>query len=229
MGLYRWVSFAAVFALCASPAAAQYKPRPLDDPATGEKYHIEAAGDLWFPSADVRIASESLGIVGSNIDFKRDLGLTDKRMSAVQIVLRPAKSHKFRFEYIPITYTSSATLSTNIIFNGIRYTIGLPVNSSLEWKAYRFGYEYDFITKNRGFAGFILEAKYTDVRVELDSPFAAEFAHAARADSGARRHRPLLRGAEHLDHRRSDRVQDPRQHRQSGTTRTLSTSTSTAR
>jgi hypothetical protein len=178
MRLCRWVSFATVFALLASPAAAQYKPRPLDDPATGEKYHIEAAADLWFPTADVRIASESLGIVGSNIDFKRDLGLTDKRMSAVQIVLRPAKRHKFRFEYIPITYSSSATLSTNLVFNGIRYTIGLPVNSSLEWKAYRFGYEYDFITKNRGFAGFIMEAKYTDVRVELDSPFAAEFAHA---------------------------------------------------
>ena len=34
--------------------------------------------------------------------------------------------------------TSSSTAS------GIR--VGLPVNSTLDWKAYRFGYEYDFIT-----------------------------------------------------------------------------------
>ena len=168
MRLYTWVSLAAVLVLCASQADAQYKPRPLNDPATGEKYHIEAAADLWFPTADMTVASESLGIPGSTIDFKRDLGLQDQHLPAVQIILRPARSHKFRFEYIPIQYNSTATLNTNIVFNGIRYTVGLPVNSTLDWKAYRFGYEYDFITKNRGFAGFIMEAKYTDVRVELD-------------------------------------------------------------
>jgi hypothetical protein len=182
MRLYRWVSFAAAFALLASPATAQYRPRPLNDPATGEKYHIEAGADLWFPTADITVASSGSGALsglnGSTIDFKRDLGLQDKHLPAVRIVLRPATRHKFRFQYIPISYSSSATLNTDIIFNGIRYTVGLPVNSTLEWKAYRFGYEYDFITKNRGFAGFIMEAKYTDVRVELDSPFAAEFAHA---------------------------------------------------
>jgi hypothetical protein len=178
MRLYIWVSFAAVLVLLASPAEAQYKPRPLNDPATGEKYHIEAAANLWFPTADMTVSSESLGIPGSTIDFKRDLGLQDQHLPAVQIILRPAKSHKFRFEYIPINYNQTATLNRNIVFNGIRYTVGLPVNSTLDWKAYRFSYEYDFITKNRGFVGFIMEAKYTDVRVELDSPFAAEFAHA---------------------------------------------------
>ena len=44
------------------------------------------------------------------------------------------------------------------------------MNSTLLWKAYRFGYEYNFITKNRGFAGFILEAKYTDVAATLTMP-----------------------------------------------------------
>ena len=71
------------------------------------------------------------------------------------------------------------------MFNGIKYKVGLPVTSSLDWKAYRFGYEYDFISRNRGFAGLILEAKYTDVRVQLDTPPSTlapagltEFAHA---------------------------------------------------
>ena len=40
------------------------------------------------------------------------------------------------------------------------------------------GYEYDFVTKNRGFAGLILEAKYTDVTVNLAAPLVGtEFAH----------------------------------------------------
>jgi len=41
------------------------------------------------------------------------------------------------------------------------------VSSSLERKAYRFGYEFDFITKNRWYLGFIIEAKYTDILATL--------------------------------------------------------------
>src|SRR5262249_6770011 len=67
-----------------------------------------------------------------------------------------------------------------IVFNGQRYRIGIPVTSTLDWKAYRFGYEFDFVRKNWGFAGFILEAKYTDVNVQLaaTSIGLTEFAHA---------------------------------------------------
>ena len=95
-------------------------------------------------------------------------------------MLRPARKHKFRFQYIPIKYDQTATLTRDIVFNGQRYTVGLPVNSSLDWKAYRFGYEYDFLAKNRGFAGFMLDAKYTDVRADARAPvFASEFVHVA--------------------------------------------------
>ncbi len=174
----RWAVLAAVLALVASPAQAQYKPRTISTPATGEKWHIEAGADYWFPTAEMTVSSESLGIQGSQIDFKRDLGLTDQRFPAMQLQLRPARSHKFRLQYIPVNYTQTATLSQAIVFNGIRYRIGLPVNSILDWKTYQIGYEYDFVVKDSGFAGFILEAKYTDVQVSLASPIASEFAHA---------------------------------------------------
>src|SRR5262249_28488016 len=95
-----------------------------------------------------------------------------------QVTLRPAAAHKFRFQYVPIKYDGSAVLQQDIVFNSIRYRIGLPINSSLDWRAYRFGYEYDFIRKNRGFGGFIMEAKYTDVRVTLASPLQSDFAQA---------------------------------------------------
>jgi len=169
------------FLLClAVPARAQYKPRPLNDPATGEQYHIEVGAGFWTPSAEMSVSSESLGIVGTTIDFKKDLGLTDQRFRAFQLILRPAKRHKFRAQAIPIKYDATNTLTRELVFNGIKYKVGLPVNSSLDWKAYRFGYEYDFVSRNRGFAGLILEAKYTDVRVQLDTPLAglSEFAHA---------------------------------------------------
>ena len=71
------------------------------------------------------------------------------------------------------------TLRKRIVFNGIGYGISLPVKSELYWKAYRFAYEFDFISNDRGFAGFVVDAKYTDVRILLDaSPVATEFARA---------------------------------------------------
>ena len=169
---------AAAFFFLAVPARAQYKPRPLNDPATGESYHIEAAADMWYPSITATVASEALGIEGSQINLKRDLGVVDKRMSALALVLRPASRHKFRFEYLPIKYDASSTLNQDVIFNGIRYRVGLPVNTMFDWKTYSFGYEFDFVEKNWGFVGFILEAKYTDVQVSLASPIESQFARA---------------------------------------------------
>jgi hypothetical protein len=169
---------AAAFFFLAVPARAQYKPKPLNDPATGESYHIEAAADMWYPSITATVSSEALGIAGSQIDLKRDLGVVDKRMSALALVLRPASRHKFRFEYLPIKYDAASTLNQDVIFNGIRYRVGLPVNTMVDWKTYSFGYEFDFVQKNWGFVGFILEAKYTDVQVSLASPIESQFARA---------------------------------------------------
>jgi len=165
---------AAVVLASAAPAHAQYKPRPLNDPATGETFHIEAAASFWSPSADLTVASGGSGalsgIVGTEINAKRDLGFTDKRLPAFELFLRPASAHKFRLQYVPIKFEATNTVTRDIVFNGQRYRVGIPVNSTLEWRAARFGYEYDFIRKNRGFGGFILEAKYTDVQVQLASP-----------------------------------------------------------
>jgi hypothetical protein len=178
--LYISAGLAATLLLLAVPAHAQFKPRPFNDPATGESYHIEAAADMWYPSITATIASEGLGIPGSQIDIKRDLGVLDKRMSAVDLVLRPAARHKFRFQYLPIKYEASSTVNQDIIFNGIRYRLGVPVNSMLDWKTYSLGYEFDFVEKKWGFVGFILEAKFTDVKVSLNSPLMSEpqFTHA---------------------------------------------------
>jgi hypothetical protein len=177
----RWCAlgaFLVCFALLPTSARAQFQPRPLADPATGERYHIEAAAGFWFPSADITVASQALGIVGSTVYFKKDLGLTDQYFPEVHLELRPASRHKFRLQYIPIKYEQSGVLTREIVFNGQLYRVGLPVNSTLDWKAYRFGYEYDFISRDRGFGGFVLDFKYTDVTATLASPLVNEFTKA---------------------------------------------------
>jgi hypothetical protein len=169
--------------LAASPAAAQYGARPIgSDLATGEKYHVEVSGSLWNPTPDIIISSESLGIIGDHVNFVTDLGIEKTTFKQLKVVLRPATKHKFRFEYTPITFTASKTLQRSFVFNGQRYTVGLPVTSELKWKAYRFTYEWDFLYRDRGFVGLLLETKYTDVNATLSATFAGiadtEFAEA---------------------------------------------------
>lgn len=165
-------------ALIAGPAAAQYqyRPYPVGDPATGEKYHVEFSAGYWFPAPQLLLTSEQLGIVGTTIDGVEDLGFVKSRFNQYSLVLRPATKHKFFFHYVPVRYEADTVLKREIIFNGIKFVVGLPIQASLDWKAVKIGYEYDFVYRDRGFAGFLLGAEYSDIRAELNSPIDHEWA-----------------------------------------------------
>jgi hypothetical protein len=168
--------------LAAAPASAQYGVGSLSDPATGETYRVEVGGTLWNPTPDVVITSESLGIVGSRIDFVDDFQIEKATFTQLKVALRPARKHKLRFEYTPIRYSNdSAILSRTIIFNGQRFDIALPVATELKWNAMRFGYEWDFLYRDRGFLGLVLEAKYTDVSATVANVLVGEEFVSARA------------------------------------------------
>jgi hypothetical protein len=161
-----------VFAVlaAASEASAQFRPPP--EAAVGEDYHAEVSYGWWNADPSLIINSESLGIPGTDVDLVDDLGIEQKTLGRFNVVLRPATKHKFRFEYLPVKYEASTTLQREFVFNGQRYRVGLPVNTEADYKTYRFGYEYDFLYRSRGFAGVLVDLKYTDVRVELTSPIA---------------------------------------------------------
>jgi hypothetical protein len=160
----------------ASPAAAQFSPPP--EPAVGENYHVEVSYGWWNADPSLIVNSESLGIPGTDVDLVEDLGVEQKQLGKLNVVLRPATKHKFRFEYLPIRYEAEATVNREFIFNGQVYRIGLPVQTDAKFLTYRFGYEYDFVYRSRGFAGVLFDLKYTDVKVELTSPIGLEFAQA---------------------------------------------------
>lgn len=174
-----YTALAGFVLLAAVPANAQFRPRPMSDPAIGEAYHIEASAGFWSTSSDMSISSEGLGIIGSTIDFRSDLGLESGRLKELHVVLRPAKKHKLRFELIPVQMSGKDhVLTRTIVFNGQGYRLGVPVDSTFDWTTYRFAYEYDFLTRERWFVGFIFDIKQTDVKAQLDTDIIREFAHA---------------------------------------------------
>jgi hypothetical protein len=161
-------------------AHAQYRPMPQPNAPKSsgsgaktpinEPYHVEVMFNLWNPVPEFIVASESLGIGGTNIDVQADLNVQQKQMYEIRLVLRPGKHHKFRFNYLPMAYTGQTTLRTEIIFNGIKFPVSAEVATDLRWNTYRIGYEGDFVSRDWGYIGLILEAKYTDARVELNAP-----------------------------------------------------------
>lgn len=163
-------------------AAAQYRPLPSTygsgSDVKGEAYHIEFAANIWNPPPDFVFKSEGLGIPGTAIDLVADLGIGQKSTYELRLVLRPATRHKFRFHYLPLEYSGDTTLEGDIIFNGIRFPVAVPVQTEFVWKAYRLTYEWDFLYRTRWFAGVLLEAKYADAVLELTSPIGREFVKA---------------------------------------------------
>ena len=173
----------------AHPAAAQTRPRgPIGPPtfgvpddaswAIGEDYTLELTGGLWTPTPAIHASSEQFGIVGTTIDFGSDLGLVQQRHGEFRMTFKPARRHKLRVHYMPMRYQQNGLLERTLVFQGIRYDVGLPVDSSFTWDTWRFGYELDVVSMSRGYAGLLIEAKYTDLKVDLTSPVASEYVRA---------------------------------------------------
>jgi hypothetical protein len=156
-------------------AAAQYVAPSLEYQPMGERYHFEFSGTMWNPTPNGSISSEQFGIIGSNIDFSKDLAFTQTRFKDMRIVLRPSKKQKFRIQYTPVQYGSSTALDRSVVFNGINFNVALPIQANFGWNVWRFGYEYDFLSKKRGYVGMLLETRLTEMTAKLASPIDTEF------------------------------------------------------
>jgi hypothetical protein len=179
------MALASMALLVPSVARAQYSaPDMSGDGAIGEKYHVEGSASLWDPDLFGSISSEQFGLVGTKIDLVTDLGYVKTRFRDFKFVLRPTKKSKIRLQYTPIEYTAETSFKRDVVFNGIKFPLSVPIESTLAWKVLRLGYEYDFIYRSRGFVGMVLDARYTQMQAQLQtnspifSPAIKEFATA---------------------------------------------------
>ena len=155
-----------------SPAQAQYGVPGLSTDAIGEDYHIEVSGSLWNADPTGIVSSEQFEQVGTQIDFITDLAYTTTRFREFKVVLRPSKKSKFRVQYTPLQYEAETRFQREVIFNGIKFPVAVPVESTFGWKVWRLGYQYDFVSRSRGSVGFLIEARQTqaDARIRTNTP-----------------------------------------------------------
>src|SRR5580765_6821978 len=147
----------------ATPALAQ---TPI---GIGEKYWIEFTVGWWQPTPTGSVASDRLDLIGSRVDLVGDLALQGAAHGDLRLVLHPARKHKFRFQYSPVGTDGDSVLSRDIVFKGQTYPVSLPVQSTVNWTVMRFGYEWDFLYKPRGFLGVLVEVRQTHLDASLNS------------------------------------------------------------
>jgi hypothetical protein len=167
---------ALVLGVSASAAQAQFR---TSDPAPGENYNVELGAMFWTPTPTLNVQTGALAPFGdTRVDFVREFGIEDKRFTEFRVVAKAGRKHKLRFNYIPIEYSATATLTRTITFGDRTFTVGFPATADLEWKMWRIGYEWDVVARDRGFFGIIAELKHNEINAGVSSTFGAETAEA---------------------------------------------------
>jgi hypothetical protein len=164
---------ASVMAQAAPPA-----PTPAQPPAEpiapviaiiGEEFHVELQIGGWvtMPSTVLYSDTESLTttvngtsttttVNGTLIDFKNALGLKNQVFPEGHITVRLAPKHKVRGEYMPLFYKQTTVIGADFKFNGQTYLAGQTVESTMHWKEWYVGYEFDPLVTDRAYIGGVV-------------------------------------------------------------------------
>jgi hypothetical protein len=151
----------------ASRAEAQFN---VPNPAPAENFHVEVGLMFWQPTPGIEIQTGGLAAAGiPAVDFVREFGLADERFMEFRSVFKTGRKHKFRVSHITFEYNETAPITRNINFGGVTFPITVPVTADLNWDMWRFGYEYDFVSGDRGLLGFITELKQNHLTADLSA------------------------------------------------------------
>jgi len=164
---------ASVLAQAAPPA-----PAPAQAPAepiapviaiVGEEFRVELQVGAFasMPSTVLYSDTETLtstvnGVTtttqvnGTLVDFKGMLGLKNQVFPEIHATIRLAPKHKLRGEYMPLFYKESKVIGSDFKFNGQTYTAGQTVESTMHWKEWYIGYEFDPIVTDRAYLGAVV-------------------------------------------------------------------------
>lgn len=146
-------------------------------PAAAQNTNVGEVSLLFVsPDPDLRLQSGALttatGI--TEVDFVEEFGIEDKTFPEIRLAV--GRKHKFRFGYLPVRYDADAIIERTITFRGQTFTVGAPATTEIKWDIFRFGYEWDFVSMDRGFVGVVGELKYNHLDASIDSPALARAA-----------------------------------------------------
>lgn len=109
---------------------------------------LDLEGRYWIPQMSSRLQVIADGF-GTEIDGKRDLGLSDANFPMGGFTWHHGRS-EVTFGYTPIEFQGDNTVSRTVIFKGTPYTVGTRVVSDLSVGHLQLSWSYQFIRLHEG-------------------------------------------------------------------------------
>lgn len=132
---------------------------------------VEVEGRYWFTNLDSSFKSSSTSIVGTEVDLVDDLGIDDKRNFWEGRISLNLGGSKLRYAYMPMSWSGSKHITKSVVFAGKTYSASTKVDTELDVKYHRLGYEYDLVNTHDNKLGVIFDVKYfvIDANVKADA------------------------------------------------------------
>jgi len=152
--------------LCCALLTALAAPAQAQAPET---HVVELGVMFWRPSPELTLSTDALaGSSIDEVDFVEEFGIEDETFPEFRAVL--GRRHKLRVSYVKFSYDAEATIQRTFTFQGRTFTVGAPATTDIEWDLWKIGYEWDFVSRERGFFGVVTDLKYNQVEASVDSP-----------------------------------------------------------
>jgi hypothetical protein len=137
-----------------------------------ERYTVRVEYREFRPTLEGKISKGSGGVAGTLLDFKDDLGIDDERTFELHGTLRLKEKHKLRVSYTPFDYSEvpGHRAPRTFDFDDTRFDRDALLGTNLKGTLWFGGYEWDFVSGERGFLGLIVGARVLDVDALLVAP-----------------------------------------------------------
>ena len=161
-------------ALPAARADAQILP--------AEDHVIELGVMFWKPSPEWTLSTDARSGIGVDaVDFVQEFGIEDNKAFPEFRAVIGAK-HKIRVSYVSFKYDADATIQRTFAFQDRTLTPGAPASTDISWDLWTWGYEWDFVSRERGFFGVFADVRHNRIKASVDSPLLTS---AATTDTAA--------------------------------------------
>ena len=138
--------------------------------AAAQDYTLEIEGRYWRPELN-SVVDMFDEVIKSRVDLVQDLGFDEKKDSGeVRVHVRFLEKHKINFSYLPLEWNADTILQTTSQFDGQTYSVGTRVQSHLDLKFIKLGYEWDFLAGKTGFLGATFDLLVLDLHMRTKEP-----------------------------------------------------------
>ena len=132
--------------------------------AQGEKYGYEFTAGYWPLSSSGNVLSH-----GTTTDFRSDLGIKGRAHPMFKAILKTAERHGFTFEFVPYRLDGENTLTRSVHFSGQTYPAQDRIHSEASVNYIFGGYQYDLVSRRRGYVELIAGVAYFGASVRAES------------------------------------------------------------